>query len=124
MKVTVDDLQATVAMELEGFASGVRDGLAQTIKSVGSKTIRRLRQNSPKQSGKYAKGWTQQVSKDPRKPGTTIYNKAKPQLAHLLENGYQKAAGGRVEGRPHIRPAADEAEENLVTEIRQMIERG
>ena len=50
-----------------------------------------------------------------------IYNKTRYFLIHLLENGYQKANGGRVNGTPHVEPAAEEAQRELVEEITKSI---
>lgn len=52
----------------------------------------------------------------------TVYNKDRGYLTHLLENGHQKASGGRVAAIPHIKPAEEEARRYLDGAVRQVIE--
>lgn len=73
-----------------------------------------LRENSPKKTGEYAKGWTYTVKETA--PGSftgVVYQKNKPGLTHLLEKGHAKRNGGRVAGIPHIEPAFEDARKTL-----------
>jgi hypothetical protein len=45
-------------------------------------------------------------------------------LAHLLEYGHAKVGGGRVEGRPHIRPAEEMVIREFMAEVEEAIKRG
>lgn len=124
MKISLDELSATVELELDNYAEEIRTGLGKEVKAVASKCVKRLRETSPRKTGKYAKGWTMKMGKNPRSPSATIYNKSKPWLGHLLEDGHQKKTGGRVEGVPHIRPAAEEADRELEKAALRLIRRG
>lgn len=73
-----------------------------------------LRENSPKKTGEYAKGWTYTVKETA--PGSftgVVYQKNKPGLTHLLEKGHAKRNGGRVAGIPHIEPAFEDARKTM-----------
>ena len=51
--------------------------------------------------------------------GTTveIKNTAKPSLTHLLENGHELRQGGFAPAIPHIRPAFEQAADELRKEL-------
>ena len=51
------------------------------------------------------------------------YNDKHYQLTHLLEKGHALVNGGRARAFPHIGPVAERAEENLIDNILQFIER-
>ena len=46
-----------------------------------------------------------------------------PWLPHLLEHGHAKRDGGRVEAKPHIASAEAKAEEQLLKDIKQALEK-
>ena len=87
-----------------------------------SKAMRKAKRdvinNSPTLSGEYKRGWTIRTKRLKYGFDGVIYNKDKPGLTHLLNNGHQKAnqygSYGRKEGDNHITKARDLAEEYLV----------
>ena len=87
-----------------------------------SKAMRKAKRdvinNSPTLSGEYKRGWTIRTKRLKYGFEGVIYNKDKPGLTHLLNNGHQKAnqygSYGRKEGDNHITKARNLAEAYLV----------
>lgn len=121
MRIGIDDLDKAVRDELEAYAAEVQESIDAAVVRVARRCLAQIRRNSPKKSGKYRKGWTMATQKGRLSATAVIYNKTRYFLIHLLENGYQKANGGRVNGTPHVEPAAEEAQRELVEEITKSI---
>ena len=119
--VKVDDLAGEIVLAVKTYTEEVGAAIEEAVKETARALAADLRETSPKDTGEYAKGWTA------RKEGPgryVVYNKKKPQLTHLLEHGHAKRGGGRVEGRPHIKPAKERHIPQLERKIVQILERG
>jgi len=119
--IKVDDLAGEIALAVRTYTEEVGAAIEEAVKETAQALAADLRETSPKDTGEYAKGWTA------RKEGPgryVVYNKKKPQLTHLLEHGHAKSSGGRVEGRPHIKPAEERHAPQLERKIAQILERG
>lgn len=95
----------------------VKEATEAAFNAIAKETVQDLRNNSPKKTGDYAKGWTSKKAAD----GYVVYNKTDWQLTNLLEDGHaivnKKGRYGRVNGIKHIEPARDKAAEKLPIEI-------
>lgn len=108
------DLTIELTKALEEYTTEVEEGIKEASKEIADEAVKELRATSPKNTGKYSKGWTKKKEGD----GYIIYNKNKPGLTHLLEHGHAKRGGGRVSGIPHIRPV----EQSIIKEFEQTVE--
>ena len=123
--VNIDQLAAEIAKGLAEYSQDVVEKVNVSSEAVGKAAVKRLKETSPKDKGKYAKSW--RVKTDPQvgQPNTlTIHNKNHYYLTHLLEHGHAKTNGGRVEGIPHIRPAEEQVIQDFTREVEEAIERG
>ena len=115
---TAINLQQEVDKILVEYNAKVSKLANEEITDVAKEATKKLRQTSPKKTGKYAKGWTYQVEKGRISNEATVYGKKDTYpLAHLLEFGHAKRNGGRVAGIEHIKPVADWAAEELERRI-------
>lgn len=122
MKVTADGLSDAVMDLLDAYSADVKDDLTAVVKTVSKDCLADIKRKSPRRTGEYAKSWSRKFSKASEQPSATIYNKKYYMLTHLLEDGHAKADGGRVEGVPHIAPAAEQAAKDLEKGIIDILE--
>ena len=124
--VSVDQLAVEIAKGLAEYSQDVVEKVNVSSEKVGKAAVKKLKQTSPKRYGNYAKSWTMKTEKVIGQPHTRIIHAKAPhyRLTHLLEHGHAKAGGGRVEGRPHIRPAEEMVIKEFVAEVEEAIKRG
>ena len=121
-KVTAQEWAAALFEELMEYNQEVTDGIKKSAKNVAKECKNEIQRNSPELTGSYRKGWRNTVVfegvNDIR---IEVHNKTDYQLTHLLEDGHAKVNGGRVEGKPHIGPAAQHAEEKLLKKVKVVV---
>ena len=107
---------------MEQYGSEVREIVESSAKDAAEIAKNQLKSTSPRGSGSrrhYANGWAIKSEIYEDQVSFTVYNRSKPGLTHLLENGHAKRGGGRVRAIPHIAPA----EEMGIKELEERIER-
>ena len=86
----------------------------EDCKKAAQNTKKKLVAYSPKGPNGYSKGWAYKRLDG----GYTVYNKSKPGLTHLLNNGHlvknQYGSYGRVNGDNHMGRAEQEAIQELL----------
>ena len=123
--VRIENLADAVTAELVNYQQEVTDDLKKEIRTVSRETVQQIKNTSPKESGRYAKGWKFRVIfENENDLRVRIYNAQKPQLTHLLEYGHAKRNGGRVEGKAHIAPAEEKGIRQLEEEIERSLRDG
>ena len=121
-----------VTVSPDGFAAALEDILndidydcAEAIEAPVKEAAKggrdKLKVESPRKSGEYAKGWSYTMKGKSKSVFAEIGNKRKPGLAHLLEKGHAKVGGGRVPAYPHIDPVAQEVFDELEESISKAI---
>lgn len=115
---------------LKTFDTDLNEAVEKTTRKVAQDAAKKLRSNSPG-AGDYAKGWTYKKDSTGFGAGYVVYNKSKPGLTHLLENGHAvkpspKHPGkkSRVAPRVHIKPVEEAAKTEYEQLLRAEISKG
>ena len=124
--ISIDQLAAEIAKGLAEYSQEVVEKVNVSSEKVGKAAVKQLKQTSPKRHGKYAKSWTMTTEKAIGQPDLRIIHVKAPhyRLTHLLEKGHAKVNGGRVEGKPHIRPAEEMVIQDFTREVEEAIKNG
>ena len=114
------DLTKEVQGIFKDYLGEVMSAADKVIPEVAKETAKKIKDTAPRRKGSYAKSWSVKTDKKRIHVSSTVYAKAPGyRLAHLLENGHAKRAGGRVQGIPHIAPAEEWAAEEVVGRLQR-----
>lgn len=120
-----EHLRDAIMEALSDYRNEVNEGVRKAIKKQANEDVWELKTTSPKKTGKYAAGWAQKVVENNASTyDVVVYNKAKPGLTHLLENGHAKVNGGFVPGIQHIKPVEEESNDKILEKVEEIIRNG
>ena len=97
---------------------------AKEAADIASSQLKNTSPYGPGRKGHYRNGWTVKPRREGSLVSFIVYNKNKPQLTHLLENGHvvrptptHPNRKGRVAGIKHIKPVEEWANEEFQLRI-------
>lgn len=118
MSINASDFAKAVSSELAEYAADITTDVKKSVKEVAKDTVREVKNRSPSDFGAYRKSWRSEEVEVTRFSQTmVIHNKKHYRLTHLLENGHALVGGGRTKPQPHIKPAEEFAERELMRKI-------
>lgn len=118
--VSIDQLAAEIYKAIAEYTEDVSEAIEKKVEDVSEEVLKDTVANAPKKTGKYAKGF--KITKQGTK--RVIWNKKYSRIVHLNEFGHAKVNGGRVPGKPHMRPAYDRFGAKLPDAIKRIIRNG
>ena len=118
-KVSADGMADAIIRELREYGQEVTENMKKEVQDAGTLCRKELRVSSPKLTGSYAKGWRKKTAyEDSKEIRVQVYNATDYQLTHLLEHGHALVSYGKVRGtvgaKPHIGPAEEKIEKQLL----------
>lgn len=122
--VSVNQLADAIISAVREYTEDVTEAIDQKVESTADLVLADVRQNAPKKTGKYAKGFVKTDKSLPGRRRFVIWNRKYYRLVHLLEFGHAKVKGGRVPGKPHLIPAHQRHVDGMLSDIKQIIRNG
>lgn len=117
-RVSINELKDAVMKGLQEYADLAADDMKEAVKKTAKDVRKDIQNGAPVDTGKYKKSWSvKTVSEDSDSIDLVVHSRNRYQIAHLLEHGHAKRGGRRVAARPHIAPAEQRGNEELVKEI-------
>ena len=124
-KIQIDELADAVNEQLEEYSKLSATVVKTAVTKAGNSVKKDIGASAPRQTGKYAKSWrTKKTKETSTELEVTVYSPTRYMLAHLLEHGHAKRNGGRVRAIPHIAPAEEAAEAELLRDIERGLRDG
>lgn len=120
--IEVDLLEKEVMKYLTEYKEDISEAVENVSNRVGKEATNELKEESPKLTGDYTKGWRLKKDKIGKNRYTVkIHNKTNYQLTHLLELGHVTRNGGRTQPIPHIRPIEEKYKKIFEQELKKDI---
>lgn len=122
--VNIDGLADAIMRNLQEYTDEVTEGIKKAEDITSKECVENLKADSPKKSGKYAKGWKATVTLNTNTEKHTVIHNKEYRLTHLLENGHAKRDGGRTRAFPHIKKNEEKANADFEKRVEEVIQNG
>jgi hypothetical protein len=120
--VSIDNMDDVIMKELEKYANLATDDMKDAVKDTAKSIKSDIEGSAPVLTGRYKKSWKiKKIRENANSLDVLIHSSNRYQLTHLLEFGHAKRGGDRVAGKPHIEPAAEKGEQDLIKAIEEKL---
>ena len=113
---------------LNDYSDDIQDAITKEAEIIAKNGANKLKQTSPKNTGKYAKGWRVTTTKGKGYVSSTIHNSTNWQLTHLLEKPHviknKYGSWGTSKPKKHIEPVEQECIKEYEREVENIIKSG
>lgn len=121
---SIDTLAKDVNKILLKYANAVVDNVNDITKEITKKGVEAVKSSARGAvggTGTYPAGFTSRFETGRFSAQGTIYNAVVPGLPHLLEFGHAMRNGGRVAGRPHLKPVEEELIKQYEEQVKEAL---
>lgn len=122
--ISIDQLANEITQAVKEYTEDVSEGIEKVVDDTAKAVLKEVKATAPVATGGYAKGFKITKEDDDTGRKRIIWNKKHGWKAHLLEFGHAKRGGGRVDGKPHMRPAYEKYAADLPDQIKSIIKGG
>lgn len=120
-RISVDGLTDAIMNQLNEYKNLAADEMKKAVKSAGKTVKEEIAKTAPG-SGKYAKSWTSRTTAETSSDiEVTVYSPKRYRIAHLLEKGHLLRNGQRSRAFPHIAPAQETGEDQLMSDLEKFL---
>lgn len=109
---------------LHEYSSDIQEGITRSAEEVGKQGVSELKNDSPKRTGKYRKGWRKTTEKGFGSVNVTVYNATSWQLTHLLEKPHALRNGKTSTPKVHISPVNERCISEYEKDVEKVIKNG
>lgn len=113
---------------LEEYSEDIQESIIQSAERISKSGAERLKTTSPRNTGKYAKGWKARTIKGRGFVNCTIYNSTNWQLTHLLEKPHvirnKNGTYGISKPQVHIYPVEQKCIYEYERSVEEIIKNG
>lgn len=124
----MNDFSKELIGAMRQYADGIDKAIEKGLDTVAKEALRSVKNESPKRTGAYRRGWTIDKSRTAGNVSFVIYNKRHYRLTHLLENGHKTRYksgkyGSKAMSRKiaHIAPAAERAALEAIKSVEKAV---
>jgi hypothetical protein len=124
--VTLDDLAKTIEEKINQYTDEVKLQLEKKLDETAEKIVQYIKNNAPRsgQAEAFADSFIVVPNGEGVQKTLIIFSKVRGRITHLLEFGYTHRSGLFVSARPFMRPAFDTFSEQMLNEMKRIIEGG
>lgn len=129
MSVPIEKMEAELMKILRDYQDLTDEEMKQAVTKTANAVKNAIKQEAPRDTERYKNSWaTKKTASKRHKTAVTVYSKNRYQLTHLLENGHELKDRygnkiGDVKEIPHIAPATENAEKELMYQLRKIYEK-
>lgn len=118
------DLQVVINSILNAYSNDVKESITTSAIEVAEEGKNRLRDNSPKRTGDYSRGWRIKKKTSSTFVNCTIHNATNYQLTHLLENEHKARNGKTIRPKVHIQPVEEYVQKEFMDKVENAVKGG
>lgn len=129
MSTPIEKMEAGLMAILRDYQDLTDDEMKQVVTKTANTVRNAIKQEAPNDTGQYKYSWaTKKTTSKRHKIAVIIHSRDRYQLTHLLENGHELKDRygnkiGDVKEIPHIAPATENAEKELMYQLRRLYEK-